>query len=111
MIWLLQLLASGAALLLLSRLIPGVRVRSYGTAVLVAFVIGLLNATIGFLLRLPLNLLTLFLLTFIVRLFVSAIVIRITARLFRGFDVPTFTAAFLLALGLALTATLVAFVF
>ena len=111
MYWFVQWLVNAVALLLLAKMIPGVKLRDFATAIWVALVIGLLNATIGFLLRLPLNLVTLFLLTFLVRLFVTAIVIRITARLFRGFEVPTFTAAFLLSLGLALAATLATYIF
>jgi putative membrane protein len=77
-------------------------IKNFRTAVGVALVIGLLNATVGFLLRLPLNLITLFLLTFIVRLIVTAIVIKIAAVFFSGFDVKTFTAALILALAMAI---------
>ena len=90
----------------MASLIPEVKVRSYGTAVAVALVIGLLNATIGMLIRFPLNLLTLWLLSFFVRLLVTAIVIRITDRLFSGFEVRTFMAALLLAIALAVAGTL-----
>ena len=89
----------------MASLIPEVKVRSYGTAVAVALVIGLLNATIGVLIRFPLNLLTLWLLTFLVRLLVTAVIIRITDRLFSGFEVRTFMAALLLALALAVAGT------
>ena len=84
MYWILQLLVNAGVLFLMASLIPEVKVRSYGTAVAVALVIGLLNATIGVLIRFPLNLLTLWLLTFLVRLLVTAVIIRITDRLFSG---------------------------
>jgi putative membrane protein len=71
----------------------------------VALMIGFLNATIGFLLRLPMNILTLGLLTFLVRLIVTAIVILITDKLFSGFDVHGFGSAFIIACVLALAAT------
>ena len=83
--FILQILVNAAILVLLARIMPTVKIRSYGTAIGVALVIGLLNATIGFLLRLPLNILTLGLLTFLVRLVVTAIVIRITDKFFSGF--------------------------
>ena len=106
MYWILQLLVNAGVLFLMASLIPEVKVRSYGTAVAVALVIGLLNATIGVLIRFPLNLLTLWLLSFFVRLLVTAIVIRITDRLFSGFGVRTFMAALLLAIALAVAGTL-----
>ena len=106
MYWILQLLVNAGVLFLMASLIPEVKVRSYGTAVAVALVIGLLNATIGVLIRFPLNLLTLWLLSFFVRLLVTAIVIRITDRLFSGFEVRTFMAALLLAIALAVAGTL-----
>ena len=105
MYWILQLLVNAGVLFLMASLIPEVKVRSYGTAVAVALVIGLLNATIGVLIRFPLNLLTLWLLTFLVRLLVTAVIIRITDRLFSGFEVRTFMAALLLALALAVAGT------
>jgi putative membrane protein len=106
MYWILQLLVNAGVLFLMASLIPEVKVRSYGTAVAVALVIGLLNATIGVLIRFPLNLLTLWLLSFFVRLLVTAIVIRITDQLFSGFEVRTFMAALLLAIALAVAGTL-----
>jgi putative membrane protein len=101
MYFLLQLLLNGAILLMLARIMPSVHVRSYGTAIAVALVIGLLNATIGFLFRLPLNILTLGLLTFFVRLIVTAVVIRITDKLFSGFSVDSFSSALIIAVVMA----------
>lgn len=102
MYWILQLLVNAGVLMLLAGIIKNVKVRSYGTAIGVALVIALLNATIGFLLRLPLNIITLGLLTFIVRLLVTAVMIKLADKFFSGFEVRGFTAALLLALGLAI---------
>jgi putative membrane protein len=102
----LQILINAAILVLLARIMPTVKIRSYGTAIGVALIIGLLNATIGFLLRLPLNILTLGLLTFLVRLFVTAVVIRITDKFFSGFEVHSFTAALIIAIVMALVGTI-----
>ena len=85
---------------------PEVKVRSYGTALAVALVVGILNATIGFLLRLPLNIVTLGLLSFVVRLIVTAVMIRLADKLFSGFEVRTFAAALLLAVVMAIAGTL-----
>lgn len=96
--WLLQLLINAAILLFASRLMPTVKTRNFRTAILVAFVVGVLNATIGVVLRFPLNLMSLFLLSFFVRLIVLAIVIKIADALFSGFEVKSFTAAVILCL-------------
>jgi putative membrane protein len=74
MLFVIDLLLNAAVLFILSVLIPSVTIKNYGTAIWVALVIGLLNATIGFAIRLPLNILTLGLITFLVRLFVSAVI-------------------------------------
>lgn len=106
MYWILQLLVNAGVLFLLAGVMNDVKVRSYGTAVVVALVIGLLNATVGFLLRLPLNIITLGLLSFFVRLLVTAIIIKITDKFFAGFEVRTFTSALLIAIAMAIAGTL-----
>ncbi len=107
MSWIIQLLINAGVLLLLANIMSTVKVRNYGTAIGVALVIGLLNATVGFLIRFPLNLMTLWLLSFLVRLIVTAIMIRLTDRLFSGFEVRGFWSAFIIAVVLALVGTLV----
>ena|SRR6476469_4407751 len=109
MSWILQLLIDAGVLLLLAYLHPGIKVRSFGTAVGVALVIGILNATIGFIMRFTLNLVTLWLLSFLVRLFVSAIVIWLTDKLFSGFELRSFGTAVLVACVLAIVGTLLAY--
>jgi putative membrane protein len=88
---------------------PTVKIRSFGTAILVALVIGVLNATIGWLLRLPLNLITFFLLSFFIRLLVTAIVIKIADAIFSGFEVKSFQAAVILACIMAVAGSLVSY--
>ncbi len=107
--WILQLLINAAVLLLAAKIMPTVKIKSFGTAVLVALVIGLLNATIGFFLRLPLNILTLGLLSFFVRLIVLAIVIKIADKFFAGFEVRSFTTAVILACIMAVAGSLVTY--
>ena len=107
--WILQLLINAAVLLLAAKLMPSVKIKSFGTAVLVALVIGILNATIGWLLRLPLNILTLGLLSFLVRLIVLAIVIKIADKFFAGFEVRSFTTAFILACIMAIAGSLLSY--
>jgi putative membrane protein len=109
--WILQLLINAAVLLLASKLMTTVKIRSFGTAVLVALVIGVLNATIGGLIRFSLNLFTLYLLQFFVRLIVLAIVIKIADAIFSGFEVKSFTTAIILACIMAVAGSLVSYLF
>ncbi|WP_207425912.1 phage holin family protein [Pedobacter sp. SYSU D00535] len=101
-----ELLINGAILFALAFLLPAIKIRNYGTTVLVALVIGILNATVGFLLRLPLNIITLGLISFVVRLLVTAVVIKIADKLFSGFEVRGFTPAIIIALGMAIVGNL-----
>jgi putative membrane protein len=55
----------------------------------------------------PLNILTLGLLSFFVKLLVSAVVIKIVDALVGGFKVKGFLAALILAAGIALASTLI----
>lgn len=104
--FIIELLVLAAVLFLLSNLMKDIEVKSYGTAIWVCLLIGILNATIGFLIRLPLNVLTLFLLTFVVRIIVSAFIIKLTNNLVKGFAVRSWTAAFLLAIAMAITGSI-----
>jgi len=101
--FIIKVLVNALVIFFLSNQMSSIKVRSYGSAIWVFLLIGLLNASIGFLLRLPMNLLTLFLLCFIVRLIVSAIMIKLASKLYSGFEVKNWTAAFLLAVALAIT--------
>jgi len=100
--FLLTLLINAAVLFAVAYIMPQVHIRSFGTAILAALLIGLLNATIGFLLRLPLNLFTLFLLGFLVRLFVTAIIIKLVDKLMKGFEVQGFWPAVVIAVVMAI---------
>ena len=103
--FIIQLLINAAVLLIAAYIMPSVEIKSFGKALLVALLIGVLNATVGFLIRLPLNLVTLGLLSFFVRLFVTAIIIKIVDALMTSFNVKGFLTAIILAVILALTST------
>ncbi|MEO5968129.1 MAG: phage holin family protein [Ferruginibacter sp.] len=100
--FLLTLLLEAGVILLVAALLPSIYIKNFKTAVFVTLVLGLLNATIGFLLRLPLNIVSLFLLTFIVRLIITAVLIKVVDKFFSGFKVDTFLAALILAFAMAL---------
>ena len=92
-VWLL----SAVALVVAAYLLPGVEIDSFGTAMVAALVIGLLNATIGFLLRMVVFPLT-WLVPGLVYFVVDAVMIFFASRLVSGFRVKNFVNALLVAL-------------
>ena len=92
---------NGLALLLVAHLVQGFVVADFVSALIAVLVIGLLNATFGLLLKiitLPLGILT-FGIFFLV---INAVVLKFASNFVPGFQVQTFTAAFLGALALAI---------
>jgi len=86
-----------AAILLAAYLIPGVRVRSLGSAFIAAAVLGIINVfirPIAIFLSIPLIVVTLGLFTFIV----NALLLWLAAAITPGFEVRSFWAALLGAL-------------
>jgi putative membrane protein len=81
-----------AALLLVAHLYPGVTVKSFGSAMIAAFVIGLFNTLLRpllVLLTLPVTLLTLGLFLFVI----NALMFWAAAQVLDGFGVASFAAA------------------
>jgi putative membrane protein len=98
------------ALLVVSRLVHGFEVSGLGFAMIAVIVIGLLNATLGLLLKiitLPLGILT-FGVFFLI---VNAFILKFASAFVPGFRVLTFSAAFWGALTLALLHLLFGFLF
>ena len=98
---LLEWLLNAAALLLTARVVPGFEVRSFPAALIAVIVIGLLNVTLGLLLKivtLPLGILTLGLFFLVI----NALILKLAGAVVPGFSVYTFGAAFIGALVLAL---------
>lgn len=98
---LLHWILSALALLIVSRLVPGFDVRGIGPALVAALVIGLLNATIGLILKIitfPLSILTLGLFLLVI----NGLMILVASGLVRGFNVygivPAFWGAVVLAI-------------
>jgi putative membrane protein len=97
---LLQWILNALALWIVSRYVSGFVVDGWKSAFIAVVVIGLFNATVGLLLKiitLPLGILT-FGLFFLV---INAVILRFASDFVPGFQVQTFTAAFLGALALA----------
>lgn len=98
---LVQWLLTAIALLIVSRIIPGFYVAGLWPALVAAVVIGLLNATVGFFLKIitfPLSILTLG----IFLLVINALMIRLASGIVKGFNVTGFWPAFWGAVVLAI---------
>ena len=98
---LLNWVLSAIALLLVAHFVPGFYVRGFLSALIAAVVIGLINATVGFVLKIltfPITILTfgLFLLV------INALMLELAGSVTPGFEVQGFRAAFVGALILAL---------
>ena len=94
-------LISAVSLLIVTYVIPGIQVSGFGTALIAAIVIGLINATLGFVLKLitfPLTLLTLGLFWFVI----NALMLQLASVLVPGFYVSGFWSAFFGAIVLSL---------
>src|SRR5262245_9763963 len=91
---LLHWLISAVSLLIVAYIIPGIQVQGFGTALIAAIVIGLVNATLGFVLKiltLPLTLLTFGLFWFVI----NALMLNWLPILYRAFPFPAFGSLFL----------------
>lgn len=98
---LLQWLLSAIALILVSKIVPGFNVLGLWPALIASLVIGLLNATVGFVLKIitfPLSILTLG----IFLLVINAIMILVASAVVPGFKVNGFAPAFWGAIVLAI---------
>ncbi len=85
------------ALLLVANIVPGFGVASLYSALIAAFVLGLVNALVRpllFILTLPITILTLGLFTFVL----NALMILLVSTIVKGFIVEGFISAFLAAL-------------
>ena len=98
---LIQWLLYAIALLVVSRIVPGFVVAGLWPAMVAALVIGLLNATVGFFLKIvtfPLSIVTLWLFLLVI----NALMILQASSIVRGFRVNGFVPAFWGAVVLAL---------
>src|SRR6202030_4710911 len=99
---LLHVFLSALAVWIMAQVVPGIYLSGPRNALIAALVIGLINATIGLVLKVitfPLTLLTLGLFWFVI----NALMLELASALLApGFQVRTFTAAFLGAIVLSL---------
>jgi putative membrane protein len=101
---LLHWLLSAVAVWIVAHVVPGISVDTAVTCLVAALVIGLINATLGALLKIltfPLTILTLGLFWFVI----NALMLELAAWLVRGFHVQNFIAALLGAVMLSLVSS------
>ena len=98
---LLRWVANAVALIIVSQIVPGISVSGFAAALWAALVIGLVNATLGLLLKIltfPLTILTLGIFWFVI----NAIMLELASAFVPGFHVAGFLSAFFGAIVLAL---------
>jgi putative membrane protein len=94
-------LLSAVAVWVVSRLIPGFHVTSAPSALIAALVIGLVNATLGLILKIitfPLTILTLGIFWFVI----NALMLEVASAIVPGFRIDSFVSAFWGAIVLSL---------
>ncbi len=102
---LLRWLLNAVTLIAIAYYLPGVEVAGFYAALITALILGLVNAIIRpvlLLLTLPINLLTLGLFTF----FINGLMFWFVATIVEGFDVASYSAAFMGALIMSLVSWL-----
>ena len=103
---LVQWLLYAIALLIVSKFVPGFHLAGLWPAMIASLVIGLLNATVGLVLKIitfPISILTLGLFLLVI----NALMIQLAANIVRGFTVTGFGPAFWGAVVLALLGMLI----
>ncbi|SOD93593.1 phage holin family protein [Spirosoma fluviale] len=103
----LHVLLDAAVIFGLAYLMPQVDVKNFGTAILIAVLLGLLNFFLGWIIRFPLNLVTFFLLTGIVRIIVTAVILKLIDSFMDSFTIAGFWPALVIALAVAVAGTLI----
>lgn len=96
-----NLLLNGIAVVIAAYLLPGVKVDNFLVAVIVAIVLGIVNAVIKpilIILTLPIDILTLGLFVFVI----NAVLVMLVSALVPGFTVSSFLYALLFSLVLSL---------
>ncbi|HEY6197166.1 MAG TPA: phage holin family protein [Candidatus Binatia bacterium] len=108
MVLILHWLLSALSILIVAHVVPGFEVRGFGTALLAAVVIGLVNATLGFVLKiltLPVTILTFGLFLIVI----NALMLLFAAMLVPGFAVHGFGPALLGAIVLSVVSFVLRF--
>jgi putative membrane protein len=105
-----SILINSVAVFLTAYILRGVHVKSYGTALLIAIVLGLINTFIKpliLLLTLPLSILTLGLFVFVV----NALILKFVDELIDGFRIESFAWAIIMSIVLSVINGLLFWIF
>ena len=105
----LHLMCLGAVILLIARSLPGMHVDSYGTSVMVAIVYGLINITLGFILKL-LGLPFIIITMGVFLILINAFLLWITDQLLEDFEIEGIGTTFIAALLITITDTILAII-
>ena len=105
--FILHLLLDAAVIFGLAYFMPQISVKSFGTALVIAIVLGLLNFFVGWIIRFPLNLVTLFLLTGLIRIIVTALLLKLIDRFMNSFTIEGFWPALVIAVSVAIAGMLI----
>src|SRR3954471_12932996 len=103
--WILHWIVSAASLAVVVYIVPGFHVNSVLSLMVVALLLGIVNATLGLFLKvitLPLTVLTFGIFWWVI----NALMLELVAKLVKGFWIKNFTAAFIGAIVLAIINTL-----
>lgn len=106
----LHILLLGAVILGIARLLPGVHVENYGTGILVAIVYGLINVTLGTVLKLlglPFIIITLGIFLVVINSFL----LWITDELLEDFEIEDAATTFVAALLITVADTFLSWIF
>jgi putative membrane protein len=101
---LLNILLSGLAVFVSSRIIPGVMIDGFGTSIVVAIILAVVNAFIKpilFILTLPINILTLGLFSLVI----NALMVLLVNAIVPGFEVSGLLSALLFSIVLSIVST------
>ena len=102
---LLNWLVSAVSLLIVAHIIPGIAIEGFFTALIAALVIGLVNATVGLVLKIltfPLTIVTLGIFWWVI----NALMLWVASSFVPGFVITSFGSAFVGAIVLALVSML-----
>ena len=106
----LHILCFAAVIVGIAKLLPGMYVESYGTSIIVAIVYGLINVTLGFVLKLlglPFIVITLGVFLIVINTFL----LWITDQLIEGFEIEDIGTTFVAALLITLADSILSWIF
>jgi putative membrane protein len=101
MVLIISWILSASSLVIVAHLIPGFEIKNFWSALLASVVIGLINATLGFILKiltLPISILTFGIFLFVI----NALMLKFATLFVPGFEVHGFWSAFFGAIVLAI---------